>query len=70
MNENVNHPNHYNAGRLEVIDVIEDWKLGFNLENAIKYIGRADHKGQKEEDLKKAIWYIERELGLNKKDIK
>lgn len=62
----VDHPNHYNSGKYEVIDVIEDWKLGFNLGNAIKYIGRCEHKKHKVEDLKKAIWYIEREIGNEK----
>lgn len=58
--EKVNHPNHYNTGKYEVIDVIEGWNLGFNLGNAIKYIGRCEHKSNKVEDLKKAVWYIER----------
>lgn len=60
--ESVDHPQHYNAGRFEAIDVIEDWKLGFNLGNAIKYIARADHKGNRREDLEKALWYLEREI--------
>ena len=53
---------HYNSGNIEVIDAIEDWKLGFHLGNAIKYIARADHKGKRQEDLEKALWYIQREL--------
>ena len=68
IDSNVNHPSHYTQGEYEVIDVIEDWNLGFHLSNALKYIARANHKGQKEEDLKKAIWYIQRELGLNKSE--
>ena len=60
--DKVNHPGHYNTGTIEVIEVIEDWKLNFNLGNAIKYIGRCEHKNNKEEDIKKAIWYLEREL--------
>jgi hypothetical protein len=66
--EEINHPDHYNVGGIEVIDAIEAWKLGFNLGNAIKYIARADTKGMKEKDLRKAIWYIQRELGENKKN--
>jgi hypothetical protein len=58
--EAVNHPSHYNTGKYEVIDVIEDWGLGFNDGNAIKYIARHKHKGKPLEDLKKAAWYIER----------
>ena len=57
----VDHPAHYNVGKYEVIDVIEDWQLGFCLGNAVKYIARAGHKdpSKSEEDLRKAIWYIE-----------
>lgn len=53
---------YYNMGDIEVIEVIEDWKLNFNLGNAIKYIARCEHKGTKKQDLEKAKWYIEREL--------
>lgn len=60
--ERVNHPRHYNIGAIEAIDAIEDWGLGFNLGNAVKYIARADHKGNPVEDLRKAAWYIQREL--------
>lgn len=60
--EDVNHPSHYNQGRYEVIDVIHDWNLGFDLGNAIKYIARAYHKENTIKDLKKAIWYIESEI--------
>lgn len=60
----VNHPNHYNSGKIEVIDYIEDQNLGFCLGNAIKYISRAGKKikAREIEDLKKAIWYIERRI--------
>lgn len=58
----VDHPSHYNYGTIEVIDVIEDWNLNFNLGNSIKYIARCEHKGHKKEDLEKAIWYLKREL--------
>ena len=58
----VNHPSHYTQGKYEVIDVIEDWNLGFNLGKAIKYIGRAGHKDDIVQDLEKAKWYIEREI--------
>ena len=63
--DKVNNPTHYNTGTIEVIEVIEDWKLNFNLGNAIKYIGRCEHKNNKKEDIKKAIWYLERELKNN-----
>ena len=58
----VHHPAHYNAGSIEVIDAIEAWNLGFNLGNVVKYVVRADHKGNAVEDLRKALWYLQREL--------
>ena len=62
--EMIDHPKHYNMGRYEVIDVIDDWDLGFNLGNTIKYISRAGHKDKDKttEDLKKALWYLIREI--------
>ena len=60
--EMVNHPSHYNMGKYEVIDVIEDWNLNFNLGNAVKYISRAGHKDDIVQDLRKSLWYIEREI--------
>jgi hypothetical protein len=60
----VNRPAHYTDGKIEVIDYIEDKGLGFCLGNAIKYISRAGkkYKDKEIEDLKKAIWYIERRI--------
>lgn len=66
----VNHPSHYNKGKYEVIDVIEDWGLGFSLGNAIKYIARCEHKGNKKQDLEKAIFYLKRELEKENSDEK
>ena len=60
--DNVDHPQHYNqhpAG-IECIDVVEEFD--FNTGNAMKYLWRSRFKGDKETDLKKAKWYIEREL--------
>jgi hypothetical protein len=66
--EQVDHPDHYQSKEgLESIDVIEAFELGFNLGNAVKYLLRANKKGNKEIDLRKAIWYIERELGFHKR---
>lgn len=62
MSNNVEHPNHYNQGLYEVIDVINDWKLNFNLGNAIKYIARADYKNNAIEDLEKAVFYLNYEI--------
>jgi hypothetical protein len=58
----VKKPAHYNQGKFEVIEIIEDLNLNFNLGNAIKYIARCNHKGNKKQDLEKSIWYIEREI--------
>ena len=62
MSERVDHPAHYTAhpSGIECIDVVEH--MGFCLGNAIKYIWRADLKGDAIEDLRKARWYIEREI--------
>ena len=67
-NDNVNHPSHYTVGNIEVIDVIENYKLGYHLGNAIKYILRAGRKdpNKYEEDLQKAIWYLNREIEKHK----
>lgn len=60
--DSVNSPKHYTSGKYEVIDVIEDWDLNFRLANTIKYIARHKHKGNPLEDLKKALWYLQREV--------
>ena len=66
MNSNVDHPSHYNSGKIEVIDYIYDQNLDFALGNVIKYVSRAGKKYEegkdmvtKEiEDLKKAAFYL------------
>jgi hypothetical protein len=58
----VNHPPHYKAGGIETIDFIEAKKLGYNLGNVVKYVSRADLKGNKLEDLQKAKWYLDRAI--------
>ena len=67
--DTVNHPSHYTDGKIEVIEYIEDKKLNYNLGNAVKYISRAGKKDptKKIEDLKKAVWYLNREIGGNNK---
>jgi hypothetical protein len=59
--ETVNHPKHYNShpSGVECITVVEH--MTFNIGNAIKYLWRADHKNGIE-DLKKAAWYVQREI--------
>ena len=56
----VDHPDHYNQGRIEVIDAIEDWDLNFFFFFVVKYVARHRHKGEPLEDLKKAKWYLDR----------
>jgi len=56
----VNSPKHYTFGKIEVITVIDDWQLGFYEGQVIKYVGRAKHKGNELQDLKKAQWYLNR----------
>jgi hypothetical protein len=62
MPDLINHPPHYTTGGVETIDFIEAKKLNYNLGNVVKYITRADHKGDRMEDLRKAKWYLEREI--------
>jgi hypothetical protein len=66
--ESVNHPKHYNMGSIEVVDAIEDWKLAFLTGSAVKYVARAGKKPNVpfEEDIRKAIWCLKRELRKHK----
>lgn len=58
----VNSPSHYKGHKFEVIDIIEDFDLNFRKGNALKYLLRAGHKDDYVQDLKKAIWYLNREI--------
>lgn len=66
MQEQVNHPSHYGGkdNPYEAIKVIDAWNLDFCLGNVVKYISRAGKKdnNSKEQDLKKALWYLEHEI--------
>lgn len=62
MTDLVNNPAHYKGNKFESIDIIEDFELNFCLGNAIKYILRCNKKGNKKQDLEKAIWYLKREV--------
>lgn len=75
MTEKIDHPQHYGGSNnpYEAIKVIEAWELGFCLGNTLKYISRAGKKDPKTyvEDLKKARWYLDREiLNLEKNNAK
>ena len=62
MNDPVNHPKHYtnHPSGVEAIEITEHFN--FNKGNAIKYIWRSADKGKEVEDLRKARWYIDREI--------
>ena len=60
MHDPVNNPAHYTQFPVEVIQITEH--LNFCLGNTVKYVCRADFKGNKLEDLKKARWYLNREI--------
>jgi len=65
--EMVDHPDHYQGGKFEVIDIIEDFKLGFHLGNVVKYVLRAGKKDATIQELEKARWYLDRYIQtLNK----
>lgn len=55
-------PDHYKRNGVEVIDVIEAYDLNYRLGNVIKYVTRSGFKGNALEDLKKARWYLDREI--------
>ena len=69
LNE-INKAEQYNKGKFEVIDVIEDWDLGFHLGNVIKYIARHKHKGTPLKDLEKANYYLKRKINESKENNK
>jgi len=60
--EEIIHPSHYNQGQIEVKDFIRDQKLNFTLGNVVKYVCRAEHKGNQKKDLKKALFYLRDEI--------
>lgn len=60
MDNQVSHPAHYTQFPVEVIEITEH--LNFCLGNVVKYVCRANFKGNKLQDLEKAKWYLEREI--------
>jgi hypothetical protein len=61
--DSIHRPAHYAEGRIyEPIAVIEDWDLNYRLGNCVKYVSRAGRKQNALEDLKKARWYLDREI--------
>lgn len=73
--DNVNHPQHYTQGKVEVIDVIEDLlkdvddsKIAYSLGQVLRYILRSPYKNNFYEDLNKAEWYLSRALDALEKE--
>ena len=64
MSDAVNHPSHYNQGKIECIEYILDKEMNFCRGNAVKYITRAGQKDPDKEieDLEKAVFYLNREI--------
>jgi len=60
VSDNIHHPAHYTQGKIEVIEFLEDQKFDFRIASAVKYLCRYRYKGKPVEDLRKAIWYINR----------
>jgi len=67
MSDSVNHPLHYTAGKVEVIDVLEDWAqhaptpvLGGLQWQVLKYLSRMWLKGNALTDARKSMWYLKR----------
>jgi len=60
--DSINHPQHYTShpSGIECVQIVEH--MTFNRGNAVKYIWRAGDKGSEIEDLKKARWYVDREI--------
>jgi hypothetical protein len=59
----VNHPSHYTFGRFEVIDVLQDWfPASPLLWQVVKYVARAQHKSCTLQDLKKAQFYLNKQI--------
>lgn len=65
--DRVNSPSHYTTGGIETIDFIEAKDLNYRLGNVIKYVSRAEKKDNPLEDLKKAKWYLEREIATRER---
>ena len=67
--EKVDHPKHYNSGKIEVIEYLKDQGLAedFCIGNVIKYVSRHKYKGTPIEDLEKAKWYLDYLIKIKRK---
>jgi hypothetical protein len=66
VSDPVNSPSHYTQYPVEVIEITE--RLSFLRGNVVKYVLRADYKGSQLQDLKKARWYLDREIANLERD--
>jgi len=64
----INSPAHYKVGPIEAIDVIEAFQLNYRTGNVAKYLLRHQYKGEPLKDLKKAAWYLSREIARLEKE--
>lgn len=69
MSDPVNHPDHYTRGGIETIDFIIAKGLGYETGNVVKYVSRAEFKGEYLQDLEKAQWYLNDAIDREKKRI-
>jgi len=67
--DNINQPEHYTLGKIEVYDFITAWELSFTEGNIIKYVVRSPYKGKRLDDLKKAQWYLNKLIVEAKKEL-
>jgi hypothetical protein len=49
---------HYRTSQIQALSVIDDWGLDFATGNVLKYIQRMPHKGTRNADSIKALWYL------------
>ena len=73
VNDNVNHPSHYETNGIECIDAMvasqgAECVMNYCLCNAFKYIWRCQHKGKRVEDIQKAVWYLNKWQELAEKE--
>ncbi len=65
--DKINHPPHYCHGTIECIEYLEDQEFPGHLWNAVQYIARCRWKGSEIDDVRKAIWYLNRYIQLLEK---
>jgi len=68
ISDPINSPAHYKVGPIEAIDVIEAFQLNYRTGNVAKYLLRHQYKGEPLKDLKKAAWYLSREIARLEKE--